>query len=93
MKDYGRLKKIGLSDPDNYVRALFDGQNVLFLSSSCFASYYIDSLEAEVEDSFVRTGFCDLSVIFKSLAFSISFSRSHNKNIYSLINSKFCHPS
>jgi hypothetical protein len=56
------LKKIGITDPDNYVKTLFQNQTVQYLSSSCFAGYFLDSIESEIEDSLTRNGYSDLSV-------------------------------
>ena len=56
------MKKIGITEPDAFVKSLFENQNIKFLSSSCFASYYLNNLEEDIEDLLTRNGFCDLSV-------------------------------
>ena len=56
------MKKIGITEPDNYVRNLFEDQTIEFLSSSCFADYYLDQMGDEVEEMLSKDGYCDLSV-------------------------------
>ena len=60
--DFSTLRKIGISEPDNYVKTLFANQDVKFLSSSCLAGYFVDQMEQEVEEMFNKHGLCDLTV-------------------------------
>lgn len=61
-KEYSNLKKIGITEPDSYVRGLFKVQDIEYLSSSCFADYYLHQIEEEIEDTLNRDGYSDLSV-------------------------------
>ena len=56
------MKKIGISEPDTFVKALFTDPNIKYLSSSCFAPYYLNNLEEDIEDILNRNGLCDLTV-------------------------------
>ena len=56
------MKKIGISEPDTFAKALFTDPNIKYLSSSCFSPYYLDNLEEDIEDVLNRNGLCDLTV-------------------------------
>lgn len=58
------MKKIGISEPDAFVKSLFENQQIKYLSSSCFAQYYLNNLEEDIDDNLNRNGLCDLSVNF-----------------------------
>ena len=60
--DFSTLRKIGISEPDNYVKTLFANQDVKYLSSSCLAGYFVDQMEQEVEEMLNKHGLCDLTV-------------------------------
>jgi hypothetical protein len=62
--DYTSLKRIGITEPDSYVRSLFEAStlDIEYMSASCFARYFLDNIEQELEENLNRTGWCDLSV-------------------------------
>jgi len=43
---------------------LIGNEKAKYLTSSCFANYYLDQLDEEVEETLKKAGFIDLSVIF-----------------------------
>ena len=65
--DYSRLKKIGITEPDEYVRNLFKDQKIEFLSASCFADYYLHQMGDDIEEVLNKDGYCDLSQILPSI--------------------------
>lgn len=65
--DYSRLKKIGITEPDEYVRNLFKDQQIEYLSSSCFADYYLHQMGEDIEEVLNKEGYCDLSQILPSI--------------------------
>jgi Ca2+-binding EF-hand superfamily protein len=67
--DYSSLKKIGITEPDSYVKALFNStpattttQDIEYFTSSCFMRYFLDQIEQDIDENLNRTGICDLSV-------------------------------
>lgn len=65
--DYSRLKKIGITEPDEYVRHLFKDQQIEYLSSSCFADYYLHQMGEDIEEVLNKEGYCDLSQVLPSI--------------------------
>ncbi len=65
--EYSNMKKIGISEPEIFVKELLENQNIKFLSSSCFAPYYLNNLEEDIEDILNKNGFCDLQQILPSI--------------------------
>ena len=61
--EYSNLKKIGITEPDTYVKNLFANQEIEYLSSSCFADYYIHQIGDDIENTINQEGYCDLSVL------------------------------
>ena len=57
------MKKIGISEPEIFVKNLFENQNIKYLFSSCFAPYYLNNLEEDIEELLNKRGFCDLQVL------------------------------
>ena len=49
------MKKIGISEPDAFVKTLFENQSIKFLSSSCFAPYYLNNLEEDIDEILNRS--------------------------------------
>ena len=61
------MKKIGITEPDVYVKSTFQDQTIKYMTSSCFASYFFDQIEGEIEEGLNRNGFCDLSQLLPSV--------------------------
>ena len=75
------MRKIGIIESEKYVRSLLETRDILFMSSSCFARYYLDNIELETEEHLSRNGWCDISVkidIFSTFFYKI---RSITKNV------------
>ncbi len=54
------------------MKTLFANQDAEYLSSSCFAKYYLDQIEEEIENTLNQNGICDITVRFFTLKLSIS---------------------
>jgi hypothetical protein len=65
--EYTLLKKIGITEPDSYVRSVLSSNNSdaenLYLSSSCLADYFLDQIEQEIDETINKNGYCEISVI------------------------------
>ena len=67
--EYSSLKKIGISEPDSYVKSQLTGQEIKYLSSSCFGSFFLDQIEQEIDDVLNRNELCDISVGFNEYSY------------------------
>ena len=59
--DFSTLKKIGITEPESYLKSMLTNQDIKFFSSSCFSSFFIDRTEQEVEEQLKVAGYCDLA--------------------------------
>ncbi|RNA34867.1 E3 UFM1- ligase 1 [Brachionus plicatilis] len=64
--DFLTLKKIGITEPENYVKTIFDSKEVNFLSTSCLANFFLQNLEQEIEEYLNKNGLCEIMQILPS---------------------------
>lgn len=86
--EYTSLKKIGITEPNDYVRKLFAYKSIDYLSSSCFADYYLHQMREEIEDMLNREGYSDLSQVLPSILKEKDINELtsyYNKNIQSTV--------
>ncbi|CAF0946717.1 unnamed protein product [Brachionus calyciflorus] len=90
--DYSTLKKIGITEPDSYIRSLLSGQDVRYLNSSCLANYFIDQTEQEIEEILNKNGYCDLTQTLPSILSSkdvgmltVTFQEKFKQNFETIV--------
>ena len=66
--EYSSLRKIGINEPDSYIKSSLNNQNIMFFPSSCFADYFLEHIQQDIEENLNRNGFSDISVFFEIYA-------------------------
>jgi hypothetical protein len=59
------LRKIGIYEPDHYAKSVLNklsSNDITYLSSCCFGSFFIEQIESDIEDSLNRNGTVDITV-------------------------------
>ena len=62
ISEYKAIRKIGITEPEQYVKNIFSSLNVHYLSSCCISTFLLSQIESDVDDALRMTGYCDTTV-------------------------------
>lgn len=65
--EYDSVSRLGIADPQGYLKKRLKGQAVVFLNSCCVGGTILDQIEAEVDEALSSAGWIDISVCLCSL--------------------------